>query len=302
METTQHEQSQIVAAQLPTAADNLQTTTRYDRSELNRIVEYLTRKNGLLDPEYILLFGTLSGGTPHSEALCYDLIVAVRDVHACDWTDVKRGLRQRLPYKHRDITYMNIYVYRIDNIQPAVMPHLYFAHAEGELIYCKERYPFRRPKRACNFSAIYRDTKTYFDTFMPIADLFIKAASVGSPRSTTEIRWSAYSSAQAAKIYYKVLYFVYHNETFDSENPVVMHERMRTLSTDLMLLFDSDNIGRKNTLPYLEKFDSKALSDMSFPINPDNLARYMNEVAHLGAVVRICCEQRLELYKSSVGE
>lgn len=39
---------------------------RYNRGETDAIVNYLT-KEGLFDPEYILLFGSLAGGTMHSE-------------------------------------------------------------------------------------------------------------------------------------------------------------------------------------------------------------------------------------------
>ncbi len=300
METTQYEQSQAVAAQLPTAADNPQTATRYDRQELSRIVEYLTSRK-IFNPEYILLFGSLTGGTQHSEASCYDLLAAVQNIPADgDWLEAKSGLRRILPYKHRTITYINIYLCRLNDIQTGVMPYQYFAHKEGELVYCKERYRFNRPKRVCNFAAIYRDAATYFDTFMPLGELLIKAASAGSPRSSTEIRWSAYMSAQAAKIFYKVLYFVFHNEEFYCDDLVIMHDRMRTLSTDLMLLFDSNTLERKNTLASLRKFESKALHDQSFSVNPNNLSNYMADVASMKTIVEKCCRLRLELYKSSI--
>ena len=48
----------------------------YDPAEAARIVQCLT--DGYFDPEYILLFGKLVGGTPHSDAMAYDLLVVVR--------------------------------------------------------------------------------------------------------------------------------------------------------------------------------------------------------------------------------
>ena len=301
METTQYEQSQTVVAQLPTAADNPPMPIRCDRKELNCIVEYLTAENGMFDPEYILLFGKLSGGTPHSEASCYDLLVAVQDIPADnDWLEAKIGLRRRLPYKHRTITYINLYLCRLNDIQIGLMPYQYFAHKEGELIYCKERYRFNRPKRTCNFAEIYRNAATYFDTFMPLGELLIKASSADSPRSSTEIRWSTYMSAQAAKIFYKVLYFVFHNEEFYCDDLVIMHNRLRTLSTDLMLLFDSNYLEQKNTLAILRKLESQALCAQSFSVNPSNLSKYMADVARMKAIVEKCCRKRLEIYKSYI--
>lgn len=307
METIQTDAQEQTAQQIVTnttaeLSEKTPAPARYSRCELDKIIAYITEKDGLIDPEYILLFGSLAGGTPHSEPSCYDLIVAVRDIPTCGWQEIKRGLRHRLPYKHRDITYINVYVYRIADIQTALQPHLYFAHAEGELVYCKERYALRRPKRACNFAAIYCDTKTYFDTFMPIADLFVKIAAAGSPRSATDIRWSAYASAQAAIIYYRILHFVYHNEEFDSDNPPVMHERLRTLSSELMMLFDGDHVGNGDIPSRLAIFERKALSDISFTVDRDFLAKCVCAVARMGGIVRRCCNKRLELYRSKIGE
>ena len=55
----------------------------YNPAEAARIVQCLT--DGYFDPEYILLFGNLAGGTPHSDAAAYDLLVVVRDTPEYDW-------------------------------------------------------------------------------------------------------------------------------------------------------------------------------------------------------------------------
>ena len=47
-----------------------ENTPRYNRGEADVIVNYLT-KEGLFDPEYILLFGSLAGGTMHSLSLIH---------------------------------------------------------------------------------------------------------------------------------------------------------------------------------------------------------------------------------------
>ena len=49
------------------AATEIAPEPLYDPAEAETIVRLLT-KEGLFDPEYILLFGSLAGGTPHSEA------------------------------------------------------------------------------------------------------------------------------------------------------------------------------------------------------------------------------------------
>ena len=54
----------------------------YDPAEAAQIVRILT--DGYFKPEYILLFGKLVGGTPHSDAAAYDLLVVVRDTPEYD--------------------------------------------------------------------------------------------------------------------------------------------------------------------------------------------------------------------------
>ena len=66
METNQNlvqeNSAQRIALALEQPAEPL-----YDPAEAARIVQCLT--DGYFDPEYILLFGKLVGGTPHSDAM-----------------------------------------------------------------------------------------------------------------------------------------------------------------------------------------------------------------------------------------
>ena len=75
METNQNpvqeNSAQRIALELEQHAERL-----YDPAEAARIVQTLT--DDYFDPEYILLFGKLVGGTPHSDAMAYDLLVVVR--------------------------------------------------------------------------------------------------------------------------------------------------------------------------------------------------------------------------------
>lgn len=272
----------------------------YDQAEADAIVRYLTEE-GLFDPEYILLFGSLAGGTPHSEAKSYDLLLVVGNLPVHDWTDAKRDLRYKLPYSRRKVTYINIYVCPLSYVRSHCTPFLYFAHREGVLLYCKDTFYFRRPKRPCNFGEALCDARSYFETFMPLADLTMKAASAGSPASPTELRWSAFMTAQAGVLYYKILYYVYHNRPFDGNDPLLLHERMRTLSTELMLLFDSSHTRGNATLVALKRFGRAAFGELRFEEHPLELKEHMERVVRLSGIVERCCRKRLELYGSLCG-
>ena len=81
METNQ-KQSQELPAQNIIAIEPKQQS--YDTLKAARIAETLRE---LLDPEYILLFGKLADGTPHSDILAYDLLVVTDGPTHYSWYD-----------------------------------------------------------------------------------------------------------------------------------------------------------------------------------------------------------------------
>ena len=170
METNQNpvqeNSAQRIALELEQPAERL-----YDPAEAARIVQCLT--DGYFDPEYILLFGKLVGGTRHSDAVAYDLLMVVRETPEYDWMRAKRILRYRMPVKHRDIAYINLYIMPLNYVESNKTPFLYFAHSEGELLYCSDHYHFRRPKHPIDFAKAYADAKLHYDTFRMVGNELI---------------------------------------------------------------------------------------------------------------------------------
>lgn len=162
METNQNpvqeNPAQRIFSELEQPAERL-----YDPAEAARIVQCLT--DGYFDPEYILLFGKLVGGTRHSDAMAYDLLMVVRETPEYDWIQTKRILRYKVPYSCRKITYINLYIMTLSYVESNSTPFLFFAHAEGELLYCSDSYHFQRPKHPIDFAKAYADAKFHFDTF-----------------------------------------------------------------------------------------------------------------------------------------
>ena len=238
METNQNpvqeNPAQRLALELEQPAERL-----YDPAEAARIVQCLT--DGYFDPEYILLFGKLVGGTPHSDAMAYDLLMVVRETPEYDWIQTKRILRYKVPYSCRKITYINLYIMTLSYVESNSTPFLFFAHAEGELLYCSDSYHFQRPKHPIDFAKAYADAKFHFDTFRTQGNELLEQAQDAFSESRN-MRLAAQFSAQAMVYFYHTLYYVYHGLEFDSHDPVIMHDRMRTLSTKLMLAFDDTHI------------------------------------------------------------
>lgn len=122
----------------------------YNPDEVAQIFKHLT--DSYFDPEYILLFGKLVSGTPHSDAMAYDLLMVVRETPEYDWIQTKRIQRYKVPYSCRKITCINLYIMTLRYVESTSTPFLFFAHAEGELLYCSDSYRFQRPKHPIDFA------------------------------------------------------------------------------------------------------------------------------------------------------
>lgn len=150
-ENTQAEQQPVPSPEQPTGQlapkpepqPEQPTEKLYNPAEAARIVQSLTED--YFNPEYILLFGKLVGGTRHSDAMTYDLLMVVRETPEYDWIQAKRILRYKVPYSRREITYINLYIMPLSYVESNKTPFLYFAHSEGELLYCSDHCHFRRP-------------------------------------------------------------------------------------------------------------------------------------------------------------
>ena len=266
----------------------------YDPAEAAQIVRILT--DGYFKPEYILLFGKLAGGTPHSDAAAYDLLVVVRDTQEYDWIQAKRILRCKMPPRLRKIAYINLYILPLNCVESNRTPFLYFAHSEGELLYCSDHCRFRRPKRPIDFAKAYADARFHFDTFRTQGNELLEQAQDAFSESRN-MRLAAQFSAQAMVYFYHTLYYVYHGLEFDSHDPVIMHDRMRTLSTKLMLAFDDTHIENVFTLPRLKSFLQKSPYGIRFDIAPQKLDIHMERVRKAAGIIENLCGLRLELYK-----
>lgn len=275
------------------------TQPKYDSAEAARIVEHIM-DNDFIVPEYILLFGSLAGGTRHSDATAYDLLIAVRETPEFDWMQTKRRLRYKMPFQQRKITYINLYIIPLSYIDSHNTPFLYFARKEGELLYCSERYHFRRPKYKPDFAKAYADARFHFDTFRTLGFELLEQAN-HELTETRNMRLAGMFAAQAAVYFYHTLYYVYHQMEFDSHDPLIMHERMRTLSTRLMLIYDDDNIRSVQTLASLKHYLLTSPYDKGFDVSPRDMAVHIERTTKAAEIIESCCGLRLELYQELGG-
>ena len=111
------------------------------------------------------------------------------------------------------------------------------------------------------------------------------------------MRLAAQFTAQAVVYFYHTLYYVYHGMEFDIHDPVVMHDRMRTLSTKLILIFDDNHIENIFTLPRLKEVLMKTPYCAEFYMSPQELELHMDRVQKAAGIIENYAGLRLELYK-----
>lgn len=264
--------------------------TSYSQQDMARIVQPLVH---LFKPECILLFGSLAGGTPHSEIMAYDLLVITPQEPPYDWREGKRYLKLKFPSKQRSIPYINLSIYSKKFIDNHSSPFFYFAKTEGTLVYCHPQVQFSKPK-TCNFKLAYGETARYYEAFFALGEGFLEDASAYI--STNDLRQASFLLAQAAVLFYRTLFFVYHWLETEEENLSLLHDRMRTLSGELMLLFDSDHNTYIGTLSRLTAAVTDARLKLSFEITGKQLEEDCRLIEKMKKIVEKICKERMDLY------
>lgn len=266
----------------------------YNPHELARITEILRHA---CKPEYILLFGALASATPHSDVVAYDLLVVTREEPYYDWAEAKRYLKLKFPTKHREIAYINLYVYSRAFIERHPSPVFYFAKSEGIPLYVQEQAQVPKSK-AFNFNALNKEVSSYFDTFFNLGERFLDEAN--NCLITDDIRQGSFLMAQAALLFYRTLFFVYHGFESNSEDIELLHDRFRTVSADLMLLFDSDQHRAIGTIPRMKKMLIDARYNLTFTATSKQLEADYDRIEKLKNGVEKLCRHRFDLYRERI--
>lgn len=286
---------------MPVASENQPSQPRLEKPKLYNVAEAAHIAEVLresYDPEYILLFGSLCGGTPHSDVTAYDLLIVTREESYYGWPSAKRYLKYKMPPQRREIPYANVYLHTEKFVISQFSPCLWLARAEGEILYCSDRYAFRRPRKPFDYLRAFCEVGRHFSTFWEQGDHYLERAN--DAFSLGDHRQAAFFGAQAGVLFYHAMFFVFHGFDTDTHDIVLMHERLRTLSGELMLLFDSDNVYHNDTLPCLKLFLQKARYDPGFAIRSHELAQHLDRIGKMKTVVEKVCKRRIELYRSRI--
>lgn len=71
-------------------------------------------------------------------------------------------------------------------------------------------------------------------------------------------------------------------------------------SSDLIVLFESDQNKNDRTLNHLNRFRNYSLSDIDFSVKNNELVNCLNQVTQMKQIIETLCQKRIGLYKSRI--
>jgi hypothetical protein len=262
----------------------------YSAAEAEHIASLLCHT---FNAEYILLFGSLVGRTPHSDIAAYDLLIVSGEEPYYGADSPRRLLKLKMPPKHRSIGYINPLLYTPDFIINHPSPVFYLAQSEGTMLYCDKHC---RPKKPAsfNFDTAHCEASRYFGTFFNLGDKILDDAN--SALMLKNARLAAFYSAQAAMLFLRTLFFVFHCFETDCDDPEILYNRMRTLCCELMLLLDGDHYTAPNVIPRLRKYLREARDSSRFGVSERTVETDVNYVEKMKGIIGKACQRRITLY------
>ena len=263
--------------------------TPFNQAQTIQIADALRE---LFDPAYILLFGKMAGKTPFSETIAYDLMVITDNEPLYNWMEAKRYLKIKLPWIGHGVPYTNIYVYTRHDVEVNYTPFFYLARKEGIVLYRSHDQKFARPKKQVDFGLAAANATKHTQAFLPLADRLLDFADLQVDRR----REAAFASAQAAVYYFRTLFYVYHGFEAETSDIRILHQRLRTLSAKLPLLFEPDESRAMRTLHRLNVFLTAARYDPEFCVRPEELTLHIERVKRLAKIVKQMCSERIDFY------
>lgn len=278
-------ESHLILHEAPTAVLPL-----YPPEEAEHIASLLRQP---YDPECVILFGSLAGGTSHSDIAAYDLLIIAKEEPYYGVDSVCRWLKLKMPLKHRKIAYINAMLYTQKFIEAHPSPVFFFARHEGTILYSEKHYRLKRPSRF-DFDKIHAATSRYFGTFFNLGTSILEDA--GTALVVHDSRLAAFYSAQAAMLFLRTLFFVYHGFDTDCADLEILYTRLRTLSGELMVLFDSSHYSAPNTIPRLNIYLDKARDNSGFNPSIRTVEADMDYVIKMKEIIGKACQRRITLY------
>lgn len=263
----------------------------YNPEELERIISVIRH---CTDPEEIILFGNLAGGTQFSEVAAYDLFVVTESRPAKDWERIRRYLNLEIPPRSRTIEYINFYLCRKHEIYGSaahMAPFYFFAQSEGQAVFCRRKF---HPK-LCDYEKLLFAAQDRYYLFFENAGYFLHTDTGGDCFVDLEI--PAFFTACAVEFLLQALYVAYHGTVCELHSLSELYLRTRTISTELCIMLNPEQPHIRRMFTQLDKYRKLALYGKCH-FDKEELDGYFDIAIKLETLIEKLSTDRLALYES----
>ena len=265
----------------------------YNPDELERIISVIRH---CTDPEEIILFGSLAGGTKFSEVAAYDLLVVTDSRPAKDWAHIRSYLNLEIPPRSRAIEHINFYLCTRREIyrnEAPMAPFYFFVQSEGTAVFSRKTFK-RKP---CDYEKLYFAAHDRCHIFFDNAGTFLHADTEGN--CFVDLQLPAFYTACGVELLMHALYEVYHGAGAELHSLFELYLRLRTISTELNIMLNPEQPNIRQMFTQLDRYRKMALYNKC-QLDREEINRYHNLAIKLEGLIEKLCDARLELYKSRI--
>lgn len=263
----------------------------YNPDELERIISVIRY---CTEPEEIILFGKLAGGTQFSEVAAYDLLVITESRPAKDWERIRRYLNLEIPPRSRTIEYINFYLCpkrEIYGNAAYMAPFYFFAQSEGKAVFSRRRF-YPKP---CDYEKLLFAAQDRYFLFFNNAGFFLHADTGGN--CFVDLELPAYFTACAVVFLLQALYVAYHGTVCELQSLSEMYLRTRTISTELCIMLNPEQPHIHRMFTQLDRYRKLALYGKC-PLDREEINSYYEIAIKLEPLIEKLCDDRIAFYEN----
>ena len=221
----------------------------------------------------------------------YDFLVIVEKTglkhYEIENTIEDRGKSRKIP--------VNIELHEIDYVNEGLSFGQYFFNEiiqDGVLLYDTEKFSLVNPRKLSPDEELFI-AKNYFDLWFPRGVGFLKVASYC--QSEGDYKIGVFNLHQAAEAFYSTALLTYIGYKPKSHNLWKLRKRLKTISEDLFLIFDTEtNEKDKYLFDLLKRGYIDARYKSEYNITKDELGALIKKVEKIQKVVQVICSTKFK--------
>lgn len=265
----------------------------YKPEELEQIISVIRH---CTNPEEIILFGSLAGGTPFSEVAAYELLVVTKSRPAKDWEHIRMYLNYTIPPKNRAIEHINFYLCSPREIycKPAPMaPFYYFVQSEGKAVFSRRTFK----QKPCDYEKLYFAASDRSQNMFADASELLSIDTGGN--CFVDLQLPAFFTACGVELLLHALYVAYHGVDTELHTLSELYLRLRTISTELCIMLNPLQPNIHRMFIQLDRYRKMALY-CKCELTKEEIDEYFDIAKKMETLIEKLIDARINLYENRI--